>query len=144
MHKTHIFPAFKKQNTLFKSSTEAQYRAVASVTSEVVWILNVFKDLNREVLLLVTLHCDSNSAIKIAANPVFHEKTKHLEVDLHFVRENILNGVVKTVKADSANQIADILTKRLNTVLAGFEYRWKVEGLDVSRVDSQRASQVSI
>ncbi|GKD82282.1 ribonuclease H-like domain-containing protein [Tanacetum coccineum] len=57
-----------------------------------------------------------NSAIKIAANPVFHERIKYLEIDLHFVREKILKGVVKTVKVDSANQIADILTKGLDTV----------------------------
>ncbi|GKD17315.1 ribonuclease H-like domain-containing protein, partial [Tanacetum coccineum] len=77
----------KKQNTLSKSSTEAEYKALASLTT-----------------------------IKIAANPVFHERTKHLEIDLHFVREKILKGVVKTVKVDSANQIADILTKGLDTV----------------------------
>ena len=105
----------KKQSTLSKSSTEAEYRALASVTSEVIWILKVLKDLNLEKFLPVPLHCDSNSAIKVAANPVFHERTKHLEIDLHFVREKILKGVVKTVKVDSANQIADILTKGLDT-----------------------------
>ncbi|GKF33399.1 hypothetical protein Tco_0106599, partial [Tanacetum coccineum] len=68
-------------------------------------------DLKVENLLPVNLYCDNNSAIKIAANPVFHERTKHLEIDLHFVRAKILKGVVKTVKVDSANQIADIFTK---------------------------------
>ncbi|GKF38807.1 hypothetical protein Tco_0118868 [Tanacetum coccineum] len=101
----------KNQNTLSKSSTEAKYRALASITSEVIWILKFLKDLQIEKLLPVLLHCDSNSAIKIAANPVFHERTKHLEIDLHLVREKILKGVVKTVKVDSSNQIADIITK---------------------------------
>ncbi|GJX40041.1 ribonuclease H-like domain-containing protein [Tanacetum coccineum] len=76
----------KKQNTISKSSTEVEYRALASVTSE------------------------------IAANPVFHERTKHLEIDIHFVREFFLKGVVITVKVESANQIADILTKGLDTI----------------------------
>ncbi|GJT64968.1 ribonuclease H-like domain-containing protein [Tanacetum coccineum] len=90
--------------------------ALASVTSEVIWILKILKDLQFENLLPVSLHCDSNSAIKITVNPVFHERTKHLEINLHFVREKILKGVVKTVKVDSANQIADILTKGLDTI----------------------------
>nr|GEX30838.1 Ty3/gypsy retrotransposon protein [Tanacetum cinerariifolium] len=106
----------KKQNTLYKSSTEAEYIALAAVTSELIWILIFLKDLQIESLLPVSLHCDSNSAIKIAANPDFYERTKHLEIALHFVRENVFKGIVKTVKVDSANQIADILTKGLNTV----------------------------
>ncbi|GKC55974.1 hypothetical protein Tco_1083572 [Tanacetum coccineum] len=110
----------KKQNTLSKSSAEAEYRALASVTSEVIWILKILKDLQCENLLPVKLFCDSNSAIKIAVNPVFHEKTKHLEIDLHFVREKILNSVVKTMEVDSANQIADILTKGLDTMQHSF------------------------
>ncbi|GJU36711.1 putative reverse transcriptase domain-containing protein [Tanacetum coccineum] len=77
---------FKKQNTFSKSLTEAEYTALASVTNE------------------------------IEVNPVFHERTKHLKIDLHFLREKILSGVVKTVKVDTANQIAHILTKGLDTV----------------------------
>ncbi|GJV38731.1 ribonuclease H-like domain-containing protein [Tanacetum coccineum] len=106
----------KKQNTISKSSSEAEYRALASVTSEVIWVLKVLKDLGYDNLLPVSLFCDSKPAIKIAANPVFHERTKHLEIDLHFVREKILKGVIKTVKVESANQIADILTKGLDTI----------------------------
>ncbi|GJT16932.1 ribonuclease H-like domain-containing protein [Tanacetum coccineum] len=88
-----------------RKSVTAEYRALASVTSEVIWILKI------KNLLPVNLHCDNNHAIKIAANLVFHERTKHLEIDLHFVREKFLRGVVKTVKVDSTNQIADVFTK---------------------------------
>ncbi|GJV48292.1 ribonuclease H-like domain-containing protein [Tanacetum coccineum] len=73
-------------------------------------------DLEIDNLLSVALHCDINSVIKIAVNPVFYERTKHLEIDLHFVREKILKGFVKIVKVESAYQIADILTKGLDTV----------------------------
>ncbi|GJS39297.1 putative RNA-directed DNA polymerase [Tanacetum coccineum] len=79
-------------------------------------VVDTDKDLQIESLLPVSLHCDNNSAIKIVANLVFHERIKHLEIDLHFVREKVLKGIVKTVKVDSANQIADILTKGLDTV----------------------------
>ncbi|GKE36305.1 ribonuclease H-like domain-containing protein, partial [Tanacetum coccineum] len=102
------------------TKSEAEYRALASVTSEVIWILKILKDLHCENLLPVKLFCDSNPAILIAANPVFHERTKHLEIDLHFVREKILNGVVKTMEVDSANQITDMLTKGLDTMQHNF------------------------
>ncbi|GKA27249.1 ribonuclease H-like domain-containing protein [Tanacetum coccineum] len=103
-------------NTISKSSSEAEYRALSSVTSEVIWVLKVLKDLGYDNLLPVSLFYDSKPAIKIAANPVFHERTKHLEIYLHFVRDKILKGVIKTIKVESANQIADILTKGLDTI----------------------------
>ncbi|GJS99238.1 hypothetical protein Tco_0820408 [Tanacetum coccineum] len=86
---------------------------MASVTSEIVWILKILKDLNWEQFMPVSMYCDSQAAIKIAANPVFHERTKHLEIDLHFVREKILSGVLRTQKIGSADQTADIFTKGL-------------------------------
>ena len=79
-----------------------------------VWIVKVFKDLGVDGLLPINLFCDSSSAIQIAANPVFHEKTKHFEIDLHLVREKVASGVVKTLKVASANNVADIFTKRLS------------------------------
>ncbi|GJV43292.1 ribonuclease H-like domain-containing protein, partial [Tanacetum coccineum] len=127
----------KKQDTLSKSSTEAEYKALALVTSEVIWILNFLKDLEIDNLLSVALHCDINSVIKIAVNPVFYERTKHLEIDLHFVREKILKGFVKTVKVESAYQIADILTKGLDTVQHK-ELVKKLEMFDIYQVETKR------
>nr|GEZ14629.1 ribonuclease H-like domain-containing protein [Tanacetum cinerariifolium] len=105
----------KKQNTISKSSTESEYIALAFVTSEVTWILKILKDLKYSNLLPMKAFCDSNSTIKIAANPVFHERTKQLEIDLYFVREKIIARVIETVKIEIVNQIADILTKVLDT-----------------------------
>nr|GEV43462.1 ribonuclease H-like domain-containing protein [Tanacetum cinerariifolium] len=103
-----------KQHTLSKSSVEAEYRAMASVTSKVIWILKILKDLEWDQVLPVNLFCDSQAAIKIAANPVFHERTKHLEIGLHFIRDKILAGVIKTQKIGTTAQPADIFTKRLD------------------------------
>nr|GFB20153.1 retrovirus-related Pol polyprotein from transposon TNT 1-94 [Tanacetum cinerariifolium]GFB31648.1 retrovirus-related Pol polyprotein from transposon TNT 1-94 [Tanacetum cinerariifolium] len=72
--------------TLSKSSAEAEYRAIASVTAETVWILKFLQDLNWEHSLPAKVFCDSQAAIKIAANPGFPERTKNLEIDLHFKR----------------------------------------------------------
>ncbi|GJS22083.1 hypothetical protein Tco_0450715 [Tanacetum coccineum] len=105
----------KKYNTLSKSSSEeAEYKAMASVTFEVTWILKILKDLKWDQFLPVKPFCVSQAAIKIAANPVFHERTKHLEIDLHFVREIFLSGVIETKKIKTAVQPADIVTKGLD------------------------------
>ncbi|GKE61628.1 hypothetical protein Tco_1511995 [Tanacetum coccineum] len=111
-----IFSKSKKQHTLSKYSVEAEYRAMASVTSEITWVLKILKDLEWNLVLPVKLFCDSQAAIKIVANPVFHERTKHLEIDLHFLREKLLFGVIQTHKISSAVQPVDIFTKGLDKI----------------------------
>ena len=105
----------KKQATLSKSSAEAEYRSMASVTCEVMWMLKVLEDLGVTELLPVELLCDNKSAIQIAANPVMHEKTKHFDIDVHLVREKVASGLIKNVHVDSKSQIADIFTKALGS-----------------------------
>ena len=103
----------KKQATLSRSSAEAEYRSLASTTCEVIWLKNLLDSLGIKGLLPVDVFCDSNAAIQIAANPVFHEKTKHFELDVHLVREKVSAGVIKTVKIHTDLQVADIFTKCL-------------------------------
>ncbi|GKE47083.1 hypothetical protein Tco_1478341 [Tanacetum coccineum] len=101
----------KKQTTVSRSSAKAEYRCMASATCEVIWITNLLNDLCVTNLLPVNLYSDSSSAIQIAANHVFHERTKHLEVDVHLIREKVQNGVIGTIKVASADQTADLFTK---------------------------------
>nr|GFA42574.1 ribonuclease H-like domain-containing protein [Tanacetum cinerariifolium] len=105
----------KKQVALSKSLVEAEYRAMASATCEVMWVLKVLQDLDLDELAPVTLYCDNKSAIQIAANPAMHEKTKHFDIDVHLVREKVASELIKTENVDSKSQVADILTKTLGT-----------------------------
>ncbi|GJY90673.1 putative RNA-directed DNA polymerase [Tanacetum coccineum] len=104
----------KKQTTISRSSAEAKYRCLASTTCEVLWLTHLLSDVGVEGLLPVTLYCDSTSAIQIAANPVFHEKTKHFEIDVHLVRDKVSSGAISTVKINSTENIADVFTKGLS------------------------------
>jgi len=80
----------KKQDTISRSSTESEYRDLASIATEMCWLHQVFKDLGIFLSSTRKLWCDNVSALAIASNPVFHARTKHLEVDYHFVREKVL------------------------------------------------------
>lgn len=103
----------KKQSTVSRSSTESEYRALATVTCEVLWLLKLMQDLGLKYKVPVSIFCDNQSAILLSLNPVLHERTKHIEIDVHLVRDKVSEGVVKVVKVDSSEQIADILTKPL-------------------------------
>ncbi|KAJ0442979.1 putative RNA-directed DNA polymerase [Helianthus annuus] len=103
----------KKQSTVSRSTAEAEYRAMCSATCELIWLKNLLFELNVQCSLPMSLKCDSQAAISIAANPVFHERTKHFELDLHFLREKVADGVISTVKVDSESQLADVFTKGL-------------------------------
>ena len=103
----------KKQLTVFRSFSEAEYRALAAVTCELQWLLYLLQDLQLQTTKLSVLYCDNQSALHIAANPVFHERTKHLEIDCHLVRDKLQVGVMKLLPVTSKAQLADFLTKAL-------------------------------
>ncbi|KAK1411971.1 hypothetical protein QVD17_32863 [Tagetes erecta] len=110
----------KKQHTVSRSSAEAEYRCMADLTCEVVWLLKLLRDLGVSQQLPIDIYCDNKAALLISANPVFHERTKHFESDLHFVRERVCSGVVKVLKIDTLEQPADIFTKGLGVAQHDF------------------------
>ncbi|CAL8999350.1 unnamed protein product, partial [Prunus brigantina] len=109
--------ASKKQHTVSRSSTEAEYRALAIAAAELAWIRQLFCDLHVSLHIPPLIHCDNISAISLASNPVFHSRMKHLQIDYHFVRERVIRGDLLVQHVSSADQFADILTKGLSTPL---------------------------
>ncbi|KAL8107165.1 hypothetical protein AgCh_023827 [Apium graveolens] len=103
----------KKQTTISRSSSEAEYRAMTSATSEVTWLVRLLADFGVHNLKPVTLHCDNQPAIHIAKNPVFHEHTKHIEINCHFTRDKVLEGLIQLTYLPTTSQLADLLTKSL-------------------------------
>ncbi|RVW56960.1 Retrovirus-related Pol polyprotein from transposon TNT 1-94 [Vitis vinifera] len=103
----------KKQTFVARSSTKAEYRALADTTSELLWLRWLLKDLGVSTSSATPLYCDNQSAIHIAHNDVFHERTKHIEIDCHFIRYHLLHGALKLFSVSSKDQLADIFTKSL-------------------------------
>jgi len=103
----------KKQNIVFRSSSEAEYRALASTTCELQWLTYLLKDLKVPFSRPPAPYYDNQSALYIVANPVFHERTKHLDFDCHLVQEKSQAGLIRLLSVSSSNQLADIFTKAL-------------------------------
>jgi|UniRef100_A0A2N9EPG4 hypothetical protein len=103
----------KKQLTVSRSSTEAEYRALASASAELCWLRTLVKDLGIFLSDPPILWCDNVSALAIASNPVFHARTKHIEVDFHFIHERVICKDLQVKFVSTVDQLADIFTKGL-------------------------------
>ena len=107
----------KRQSTISRSSAEAEYKGVANAVAELTWIRNLFLELGHPIAKASILYCDNISSVYLAHNPVRHQRTKHIEIDIHFVREKVAIGEVKVLFVPSSLQFADVFTKGLPTSL---------------------------
>ncbi|GKF39002.1 ribonuclease H-like domain-containing protein, partial [Tanacetum coccineum] len=82
-------------HTIFRISAKAEYRGVANVVAETVWIRNLLHELHSPLLTATLVYCDNVSAVYMSANPVQHQRTKHIEIDIHFVRDMVKAGHVR-------------------------------------------------
>ena len=100
-----------------KSSSEAEYWTLAQASCEAQWLLFLLKDLHIEHPKPVVLYCDNQVALHTAANPVFHERTKHIEINCHVVRDKVQSDLIHLLPISTYEQLADILTKPLHAGL---------------------------
>lgn len=100
-----------------RSNTEAEYKAIANLTAEMIWIKSLLKELGVYQSKAPRLWCDNLGATYLTSNPVFHARTKHIEVDFHFVREQVARKAMEVRFISSSDQVADILTKPLSKTL---------------------------
>ncbi|GKC08327.1 ribonuclease H-like domain-containing protein [Tanacetum coccineum] len=107
----------KRQHIISRSSAEAEYRGVTNVVAETAWICNLLRELHSPLLIATLVYCDNVSAVYMSANPVQHQRTKHIEIDIHFVRDMVKAGHVRVLHVPSRFQYADIFTKGLPSAL---------------------------
>lgn len=107
----NVFWKSKKQTTISRSSVESEYRVMASTIFEIRWLHYFLNDLHVIQSDTMTLHCDNRATIHIANNPMFHERTKHIELYYHFVSDHLSAGLFHLHHTPSHLQVVDVLTK---------------------------------
>nr|GEV45024.1 NBS-containing resistance-like protein [Tanacetum cinerariifolium] len=103
----------KRQDTLSRSSAEAEYRGVANDVAETSWIRNLLHELHTPLFTATLVYCDNVSAVYMSSNPVQHQRTKHIEINIHFIRDKVAAGHVRVLHVPSRFQYAYIFTKGL-------------------------------
>ncbi|KAJ9542159.1 hypothetical protein OSB04_028665 [Centaurea solstitialis] len=101
----------KRQGVISHSSAEAEYRGVANAIAETSWIRNLLRELHRPPTKATIVYCDNVSAVYMSSNPVQHQRTKHIEIDINFVRDKVAIGHVRVLHVPSSSQYADILQR---------------------------------
>ena len=110
-----IYWSSKKQKVVAKSSAESEYRSLSSAATEVIWLQSLFMELNIEIETVPISWCDNTATKDLSANPVFHSRTKHIEVDIHFIREKVAAKELEVRYIPTDLQKVDIFTKALST-----------------------------
>ena len=104
----------KKLHTISRSSTEAEYRSLASLTSEMLWLQSLLSEFQTKMTMVSIIWCDNISTVSLSANPFLHSRTKHMELDLYFVREKVMERKLVVNHVPTEDQVADVLTKPLS------------------------------
>ena len=100
-----------------RSSTDAEYRGVANVVAEAAWVRNLLRELHAPLSTATIVYCDNVNVVYLSTNLVQHQRSKHIEIDIHFVRDYVASGQVSVLHVPSRFQYANIFTKGLPTAL---------------------------
>lgn len=107
----------KRQTSVTKSSAEVEYKSLSLAVAENVWLKRLLQELSindTPATLHVELYCDRKAEIQMTKNPMFHERTEHIKLDCHFIRERVQDGSVSVFYISTKYQLADFLTKPLH------------------------------
>jgi histone deacetylase 1/2 len=117
-----------KQRTIARSSTEAEYKALANDTAEVIWLQYLLTDLQIPSSSAPIIWCDNLGATYLSMNLVFHARTKHVEVDYHFFRDRVAKKEIQIRFISSRDQLSDVFTKPLSTSsFTAFRFKFQVD-----------------
>jgi hypothetical protein len=112
----------KSQNVSFRSRTEAEYRAVGNGVAKAYWLRQLLQELYTPLTKSTLVYCDNISTVYLSTNPIQHQRTRHVEIDLYFVRERVAIGDVWVLYVPTTSQFVDIFTRGL-PILVFSEFR---------------------
>jgi hypothetical protein len=119
----------KRQPVVSRSSAEAEYRAVGNGVAEASWLRQLLAELHTPPSRSTLIYCDNVSAVYLSINPIQHQRTKHVEIDLHFVRDRVAMGEVRVLHVPTTSQFVDIFTKDLpSSTFAEFRSSLNITG----------------
>eukprot|EP00253_Pinus_taeda_P032206 PITA_32206 len=106
----------RKHKSVALSSFEAEYMVASTASCEAIWLRNLLVNLFRRKMEVTRIMCDNQSCIKLSENPVFHDRSKHIDIRCHFVKDCVQRGVVQLSYTPTGEQVVDILTKALERI----------------------------
>jgi hypothetical protein len=107
----------KRQSVITRSSVEAKYRVVDNGVDKATWLCQLLLEIHSPLTRSTLVYCDNISVVYLSTNPVQHQRTKHVEIDLHFVREHVAIGDVCVLHIPTTSQLVDVFTKGLPTMV---------------------------